>query len=82
MIIDDVKMVVCGALQLHHRAATMDASSPLMGAIPELDSMVVVAVIAGLEERFGINVADDEISAATFATLGTLTEFVEQKLAG
>lgn len=82
VIIDDVRAVVCGALQLQDRVAVMDASTPLMGAIPELDSMVVVAVIAGLEERFGISVADDEISAATFATLGTLTEFVEQKLEG
>ena len=43
--------------------------------------MVVVAVITGLEERFGISVDDDEIGAAAFATLGTLTAFVEQKVA-
>ncbi len=80
MVIDDVKMVVYNALQLDAQARPMDASTQLLGAIPELDSMVVVAVIAGLEDHFGISVADDEISAATFATLGTLTTFVEQKL--
>lgn len=80
VVIDDVKMVVGGALQLGARAQAMDASTPLLGAIPELDSMAVVNVITALEEHFGISVADDEIDAATFATLGSLSDFVEQKL--
>ena len=80
MVIDDIKTVVGGALQLGARVQTMDASTPLLGAIPELDSMAVVNVITALEEHFGITVADDEIGAATFATLGSLTAFVEQKL--
>jgi acyl carrier protein len=80
VVIDDVKMVVCNALQIDAKVRAMDAATPLLGAIPELDSMVVVTVITGLEERFGISVEDDEIGAATFATLGTLTAFVEQKL--
>ena len=82
MIIDDVRLVLGGALQLGARARAMDASTPLLGAIPELDSMAVVNVITALEEHFGITVADDEIGAATFATLGSLSTFVEQKLAG
>lgn len=81
MVIDDVRIVVGGALQLDERGQAMDASTPLLGAIPELDSMAVVNVITALEEHFGIVVADDEISAATFATLGSLSAFVEQKLA-
>lgn len=80
VVIDDVKMVVGGALQLGARTKAMDASTPLLGAIPELDSMAVVNVITALEEHFGISVADDEIGAATFATLGSLSAFVEQKL--
>ena len=55
-------------------------TTPLLGAIPELDSMAVVNVITALEEHFGISVADDEIGAATFATLSSLSAFVEQKL--
>ena len=80
MVIDDVKMVVTSALQLGARGKAMNASTPLLGAIPELDSMAVVNVITALEEHFGISVADDEIGAATFATLGSLSAFVEQKL--
>lgn len=80
MLLDDVKMVVGTALQIRTRVQKMDAAASLLGAVPELDSMAVVNVITALEEHFGISVADDEIGAATFATLGTLTAFVEQKL--
>lgn len=80
VVIDNVRMVVGDTLQLGARGQAMDASTPLLGAIPELDSMAVVNVITALEEHFGISVADDEIGAATFATLGSLSAFVEQKL--
>lgn len=81
LIIDDVKIVVGDALHMGSRRDAMDASTPLLGAIPELDSMAVVGILTALEEQFGISIADDEIAASTFATLGSLTAFVEQKLA-
>ncbi len=71
-ILDDV-------LSLGGRAKRLQADSPLLGAIPELDSMAVVGVIAALEDRFGFTVDDDEISGATFATFGSLVEFVASK---
>ena len=40
--------------------------------------MAVVSLLAALEEHFGITVNDDDISARTFETLGTLAEFVAQ----
>jgi acyl carrier protein len=82
MLLEEVKTVVGSALQLGDRVRNMGESSPLLGAVPELDSMAVVNVITALEERFDITVADDEIGAAAFETLGTLTRFVESKLAG
>ena len=82
MMIEDVKRIVSTTLQLGARSNAMTASTPLLGAIPELDSMAVVSLITALEERFGITVEDDEIGADTFQTLGSLTSFVEQKLAG
>ena len=58
-----------------------DATTPLLGALPELDSMAVVTLITTIEERFGIVVDDDEISGDTFATVGSVTEFVAGRLA-
>ena len=76
-----VKVLLIRCLQLGTRASSLDSDSALIGAIPELDSMAVVHIITALEEHFGISVADDEISASTFATLGTLSTFVDEKLA-
>lgn len=79
-MIDQVRTIVDSALQLRGRLGASDGTTPLLGAIPELDSMAVVSLITALEEHFGFTVADDEIEAATFATLGSLTDFVQQKL--
>ena len=67
-------------LGLNGRAASFSADTPLLGAIPELDSMAVVAIITSLEERFGLVVEDDEIESSTFATVGSLVDFVSGKL--
>jgi len=69
-------------LGLKGRSAEFTSDTPLLGAIPELDSMAVVALITALEERFGFAIEDDEIEGSSFATLGSLVEFVESKLAG
>jgi acyl carrier protein len=66
-------------LNLEGRADQLDEGSPLLGAVPELDSMAVVGLIAALERRFGFAVDDDEISGAVFATFGSLVEFVASK---
>jgi acyl carrier protein len=76
----NVRNVLDSVLGLGDRAVRLTPESALLGSIPELDSMAVVTVITNLEDTFGIEVADDEISAATFATLGTLVAYVESKL--
>ena len=79
--IDDIKSVLRDTLQLGDRAQAFDASTPLFGSLPELDSMAVVTVITAIEDRFDIIVDDDDISAETFETVGSLAEFVDGKLA-
>lgn len=68
------------SLQIGARADALNTESPLLGALPELDSMAVVNILTALEDHFGFTVDDDEISAETFATLGSLVAFVERKL--
>jgi len=78
---EEVIAVLDEVLSLKGRARDFARNTPLLGAIPELDSMAVVALITMLEERFGFTVEDDEIDGAVFATLGSLLDFVEDKLA-
>jgi acyl carrier protein len=66
-------------LALKGRSATFTADTPLLGALPELDSMAVLNVITSIEDRFGVAVHDDEIDGSTFATLGSLARFVQGK---
>jgi len=77
-----VKNLLAQTLQLGPRADSLTTDSPLLGAMPELDSMAVVTILTAMEEHFGFIVDDDEISADTFATLGTLSAFVDQKIGG
>ena len=80
-VADQVKVLLNDVLQLGGRADEWDENTPLLGSVPELDSMAVVGIITALEEDFGLTIADDEIDANSFATLGSLIKFVEEKLA-
>lgn len=80
-IIDDVRQILRDSLQLGDRVKSFNANTRLLGSVPELDSMAVLTVLNAIEEQFGITVADDDISADTFATVGSLCAYVESKLA-
>ena len=69
-------------LSLHGRGLAFTAETPLLGALPELDSMAVVALITSLEETFCITVEDDAIDGRTFATVGSLAAFVGEQMRG
>jgi acyl carrier protein len=78
--LNDVKNLLIDTLNLGAAGQSLTAESPLLGSLPELDSMAVVTLIGALEEHFGIAIDDDDISGATFETLGSLSAFVDQKL--
>jgi acyl carrier protein len=67
-------------LNLGERSTRFELSTPLLGAIPELDSMAVVSLLTSLEERFGFTIEDDEVDGKIFATVGSLVAFVDSKL--
>jgi len=64
-------------LQLDERMA-LGADTRLLGGIPEFDSLAVASVVIGLEERFGLEFDDEDISAELFETFGTLAAFVDR----
>ena len=77
---DTLRMILRDTLQIGERAKAMQPGSPLLGRVPELDSLAVASVVTAIEERFHIVVDDDEISAELFETFVTLTDFVHSKL--
>ncbi len=80
--INDVKELLIEVLHMEGDAHFLDENTNLLGSIPEFDSMAVVSVITAIEENYGIVVDDDEVTAELFETVGTLYEFIQQKLGG
>jgi acyl carrier protein len=78
--VDEVKAVVVETLGLEDRADTIDADTPLFGALPELDSLAVAELVVALEGRFDITFDGDDVTAEAFETLSSLTALVVGKL--
>ena len=79
-ITDATASVVASVLGLEGERAELDASSPLLGEIPELDSMAIVQLVLAIEDRFGIEIDGDEITGDVFETVGSLAAFVAPQI--
>ena len=77
---EDIVALISEVLHLDGQATKLSNDTQLLGAIPEFDSMAVVTVLTGIEEQFGIIIDDDEVDADIFETVGSLVQFVEQKI--
>jgi acyl carrier protein len=78
--LDGVREVLISSLELQQTPDELQPDTPLFGALPELDSLGVLALVTDLEERFDITVDDEEFGADLFETVGSLTTFVDTKL--
>jgi acyl carrier protein len=76
-----IRAIVITVLGINENDLELNEHSALLGAIPEFDSMAVVSILTTIEDQYDVFVEDDEISAETFETLGTLHQFVIEKLA-
>jgi len=76
---EEVRMVLIETLQVSD-SERIHMNTELLGSMPEFDSMAVVTVLTAFEERFGIEIDDEEISADIFATVSTVIEFLAGKL--
>ena len=77
---EDVKAVVVATLNLEDRADDLIPETRLFGDLPELDSIAVVELLVALQDRFGIEIEDDEVIGDIFETLGQLTAFIDSKI--
>ncbi len=72
--------VIDQALELKGRALAFDATTRLLGVLPELDSLGVGSLILSLEKTFQIRIDDDEIDGSVFETVQSLSDFIDAKL--
>ena len=78
----EVLVILDEAMSLKGRGLQFSRDTVLLGALPELDSMAVLAIISGLEVRLGLTIDDDDIDGAVFATVGTLVDFTQARFSG
>ena len=57
----------------------LDVDTPIMGAMPQFNSLSIVNLITAIEEETGCAVDDDEITAELFESVGSLAAFIESK---
>ena len=79
-ILKEVLSLLDEVLSLDGRALAFAADTPLLGDLPELDSMAVATVLTALEDRFHILIDDDEVSGELFESIGSLADFIARKL--
>ena len=77
-IVDQVREVIIQALGIEDAGRIADASTPLFGSMPELDSFAVVNLAMALESRFGFQIDDSEFTADVFETVGSLAGYVKR----
>lgn len=78
--LDAVRGILVDTLELTQAPDELLPDTALFGALPELDSFGVVALVGALEDRFDIVIDDEEFGAEIFETVETLTDFVDAKL--
>lgn len=75
-LLSNVLVVLDRELSLQGKALHFTEDTKLAGALPQLDSMAIVNVVAALEEKLDFEFPEDQLDGAIFETVGTLVDFL------
>ncbi len=74
------RRTVRSCLQLGDEVNSFDRDTQLLGGLPEFNSLTITAIIASLEDELDCEIDDAEITAEIFETMGSLADFVGEKM--
>jgi acyl carrier protein len=79
-VVEDIRSFICGTMLIDTPGQTIDPDESLVqrGVI---DSTGVLELVGFLEQRYGIRVADDEITTDNLDSLTAIAAFLRRKLA-
>ena len=77
--VDAVRNLIVETLGLSGARADIDADTELFGSLPELDSLAIVQVVTEIEDRFGFEFSEEDITGDVFETVGSLAAYVDGK---
>ena len=80
MTTDQIIKIVVPVLGLTGNSSGFTRSTKILGNFPEFDSQAAVSILLALEDTFEIQIADDEVSAELFETVGSIEDFVAEKI--
>ena len=71
---DRIRGFITSEIMFEDSSATLTDDTPLLGSV--MDSLGLMQLVAFLEERFGIAIADTEITPDNFATIARIEQLV------
>jgi acyl carrier protein len=73
----DLKRLLIEELDLReHTETSIDSSAPLFGEGLGLDSLDALQLAVAVEERFNVEIPEDDRAKAIFASVAALAEFI------
>lgn len=78
--IDQLRQIIAEQLDVNIRIDDIQADTPLFEEGLGLDSIAIMAFITLIEENFGFQFAEDELTMEPFQNVTTLAQFVSAKL--
>ena len=72
---EEIKRIVTDVLELDVAPGALDSDEPLFDGAG-VDSLGALAILAGIERRFGVVVPDDDIGADLFSNVRALARAV------
>jgi len=80
-IADEIRRILA-AVTGRQEMLDIAAGMPLFGQAVALDSLTGTLLLREIRQRFGVDVAADDLNLDALATLGTLAAFVGERAAG
>lgn len=79
---DRIRRLVVERLKLEIEPGSIDPARPLFGSEGlGLDSIDALELVLGVEQEFGVQIADEEVGSQALASVDALADFVAAKLA-
>jgi len=78
-MIDQLKEIIAEELDANIQLAEIEVDTPLLEDGLGLDSIAIVELITLIEERFAIEFSEDDLTMEAFASIRTLSQWIEQK---
>lgn len=77
---DTVAQIVKSTLRTKAKALNLD--DPLLASNGHFDSFALMELVLQLEETFSIEIPDDDLDPNLFYSINTITDYIQNRLAG